>query len=858
VDGSGFGFSLARLHWLTRQQPNGKQPRQHSEGRASLGRVHTRYPSEHRSDAVSAAGVRWVASSRSAVASSTMGKRRREPRKSSSTTPLRIASQRDPRLPEPTRDQINEAKRNQRDRESPTFSTAKGFHDYLEWFAASSDPFAEAYLSSHLQSRDAVVAHDGREEVHPLPSEKVEELRSLATTSIQRLTDKQQAAMDHLKGLVEGLDPLPLICGMIFATRAERWGSYFEPDTMPRDLDLELVVSIVASSPVPASWRPCLADDWRTVSEAAKEVRMWAYTLSLAYGYANESSPESTFRREMLQRWLAYRGDAYTPHATSLAESLAQGKEKALLDRYGYKVDDLISLGSDINNRWNQRLTPALMAAWDAAAKVLNEAPSSVGAASDDFRRLWYEGVLTALSWVMGISLDALGTDTDNDRVRTMVEDLGLRPGEAPAFTSVFVDVPQRTKPFMILPLPEGKAGPDVALLVHPAALTTDLHLTVESLLSKKIKNWERARADAVDAHVLGLLKKALPGSVGYSQVFIELARGRAEVDGVLLYEDIVIVVEGKGAPLKTAARRGGANQYITQLKLLISEGSSQLDRDYHYVVNGRPAKFYETASSSRPIIEVDGSKVRKCYQLLPTLDGLADIGTRIRRLIDWGVLNARSRPWIVGATYLNVVTDTLRRPAEFLGYLEFRERWVGHPQLMILDELEMLALYLYQVDLEQRLTMFGPNIGSIMHVPHQYEFDEQYAYLEGQGISVTPLRIKTTARVRRFVDELQGTRPDGWLASATAAFQIPITVASALDIMQSKLAREAESEGIATWSDGTHAIIVIPSDDFARTISSKRLQQAAARYVVSLVLAQKGGKIHLKHVMYNHSAPKS
>ncbi|WP_157562808.1 hypothetical protein [Micromonospora chokoriensis] len=767
-------------------------------------------------------------------------------------------SQRDPRLPEPTPDQIIEAKRSRRNRESPTFATAKGFDDYLEWFAASSDPFAEAFLASHVQSRDAVIAQDGREEVRPLPPEKVEKLRSLATTSIQRLTDKQQAAMDQLRSLVDGLDPLPLICGMIFATRAERWSSYFEPDTMPRDLDLELVVSIVASSPIPESWRPCQVDDWRTVSEAAKEVRMWAYTLSLAYDYANESSPESTFRREMLQRWLAYRGDAYTPHATSLAESLAQGKEQTLLDRCGYGVDDLIRLGSRITNRWNQRLTPALAAAWDAAAKVLDEAPSSIGAASDDFKHLWYEGVLTALPWVMGTPLGALGADTDNDRARAMVEDLGWRPGEAPAFTSVFVDVPQRTKPFMILPSPRGKAGPDVALLVHPAALTTDLHLTVESLLSKKIKNWERARADAVDAHVLGLLKEALPGSVGYSQVFIELAKGRAEIDGILLYEDIVIVMEGKGAPLKTAARRGGVNQYITQLKLLISEGSSQLDRDYHYVMNGLPAKFYKTANSSRPLIEVDGSKVRRCYQLLPTLDGLADIGTRVRRLNDWGVLDARCRPWIVGATHLNVVTDTLRRPAELLGYLEFRERWVGHPQLVILDELEMLALYLYQVDLDQRLTMLGPNSGSIMHMPHQYEFDEQYAYLEGRGISVPPLRIKTTARVRRFVDELQRTRPDGWLASATAAFQIPITVATALDLMQSTLAREAKVDGIATWSDGTHAIIVIRSHDSARTISSRRLQQAAARYVVSIVLEQKGGRTHLKQVIYNGSAPKN
>ncbi|MGW5010526.1 hypothetical protein ACWEOR_00170 [Micromonospora chalcea] len=783
-----------------------------------------------------------------------MGKNRRKSRRPSTTAPLAVTSKESPGRLQPTREQIDEVTRNRRNRKSPTFSAAKGFEGYLEWFAASGDPFAEAYHSLHLQSLKAMVKRDGVEEVQSLAGETVEELRALATASINRLTENQQAAVERLKRLVEGIDPLPLVCGMIFLTRAERWGSYYEPDAMPKDLDLELVVSIVASSPIPEEWKPCSANEWRIVADAAKEVRMWAYTLNLAYGYANETSPESTFRREMLERWLVYRGDAYIAHAASLAISLARGKERTLVERFGYEVADLVNLSTAVKNLWDERLTPALTAAWDAAAEVLDETPSNIGAASANFKRLWHEGVLGVLPWAMAVPLDELESSTENARARTLVEDLSLRPGDAAAFTSVFVDVPQRTKPFMILPAPLGRAGAEVALLVHPAALTTDLHLTVEALLSKKVKNWERVRADAVDAHVLDLLLQVLPGSRGYNQVFIEMENGRAEVDGVLLYGDVVILIEGKGAPLKTAARRGGVSQYITQLKLLISEGSSQLDRDSEYVIGGRPAKFYKSPRGGRPLFEVDGSRVRRCYQLLPTLDGLAGIGTRVDRLIDWGVIRTGSRPWIVGATYLNVVTDTLQRPAELLGYLEFRERWVAHPRLMVLDELEMLSLYLYQVDLEQRLAMFDQSPGYIMHMPHQFEFDERYAYLEGRGLSVPPLRIKTTARVRRFVDELQRLKPDGWLATATAAFQIPVTVATVLDIMQKPLARQAEVDGVGTWSDGTHIILVFPAQSFARDIASMGIQQVAERHVVSLFLMQEGGKIHLKHVTFNPS----
>jgi hypothetical protein len=46
------------------------------------------------------------------------------------------------------------------------------------------------------------------------------------------------------------------------------------------------------------------------------------------------------------------------------------------------------------------------------------------------------------------------------------------------------------------------------------------------------------------------LIQRALPGSQAVTNVYIEGPAGLEEVDGVVVFEDVVIVIEGKGASL--------------------------------------------------------------------------------------------------------------------------------------------------------------------------------------------------------------------------------------------------------------------------------------------------------------------
>ncbi|MEY9862965.1 hypothetical protein ABH935_008613 [Catenulispora sp. GAS73] len=52
---------------------------------------------------------------------------------------------------------------------------------------------------------------------------------------------------------------------------------------------------------------------------------------------------------------------------------------------------------------------------------------------------------------------------------------------------------------------------------------------------------------------------------------------------------------------------------------------------------------FYNSAGEC--VLVIDGSSVRRCCQLVPTLDGLGDFGTALPRLIELGILPQDASP---------------------------------------------------------------------------------------------------------------------------------------------------------------------------------------------------------------------
>jgi hypothetical protein len=752
-----------------------------------------------------------------------------------------------PGLPEPTQQQVDEAIQVHKARGAPHWRHVTSLSPFHRWLAELHDPFADVYLQwvPNLSTTEAT-------KIVPADMACSARLRDLAPEAVSRYQTAQRQAMDALVEAVSNVDPAPLLAGMILMTQAEPWGTYFEPTSRPNSLDLELVAGIVASSPCD-DYQPATADAVMLVALSAQNLRWWAHAVGLAHSFAQESDIATRVREDLLLRWLSWRGGAYPTHAMSAAEALASDQEDNLTTRLGFGFNDLADFALALRRKHELSITPALDGAWEHAISVTNERPDNLGAGSPRFQSEWFTTALNLLPDAFGIPLDdgphLLGAGRDQIEV-AIVQALALSPGSSKPVTSVLVDPPHRVKPFVLLPnqhnATDGEMKPKLALPVNLRAFTTDFHLTVEALLAQTFPKWPAMRARAVDSCAVTLIQRALPGSRAVTNVFLDGPGGREEVDGILVYDDAVIVIEGKGAMLKVAALRGSVEKFVSQLQELVTKGSRQLDRDRSYVLCGGSARFYDAAGSC--VLDITSTSVRRCYQMLPCLDGLSDIGTTLPRLTALGVLDDTAKPWIVGITDLNAVVDILNKPAELIGYLEFRERWIREPGLVITDEFELLALYLYQVDLSAKLAML-PEGGQAIAAPSQALFDAWYDGLSGYGPVVDKPRIKTTPRLRRFVDEVQRTKPDGWLATTTAALQVPLTVATALDQAEATLARRARTQGMSVTGDPEYRIVVVAQNQEYPDSLDGLASERHDREPVCLFLRQHGGRLRLEDV---------
>ncbi len=751
-----------------------------------------------------------------------------------------------PELPGPTPEQLDEAVQKHKSRGAPHWKHVDPLTWFSRWLAELRDPFGDVYLQvapepSTMEENRLVVPDEAA----------LTRLRELAPEAVTRYETAQRQALDVLVQAVSGADPAPLLCGMVLLTQLEPWGTYFEPASRPTSLDLELVSAIVTSLPC-RDRRRATAEDLLTVASAARQVRCWAHAVGLAHSFAQESDIAAGVRGDLLTRWLAWRGSAYPPHAMAAAGALASGHHNNLRARLGFGFADLADFTIALRHKHEMSITPALDAAWDHTTLVTGERPDCVQAGSLRFQEKWLEAAMGLLVDALGVPIDGGPHLLDASRGQTelaILRALGLMPGSTEPVKSVLIDPPHRAKPFALVPAPLGEdddeVRPEIAVPVNLSALTTDLHLTVEALLARTFPKWPATRARAVDSYAVELLQRVLPGSLALTNVFIDGREGRQEVDGVVVYDDVVIVIEGKGAPLRVAALRGSVDKLVGQLRELVTEGSKQLDRDRSHVLGNDPARFYD--ASGRCVLEIARSSVRRCYQMLPCLDGLGDVGTALPRLAALGVLDETARPWIVGIADLNAVIDVLDKPAEFIGYLEFRERWTGEPGLVVADEFDLLALYLYQVDLSARLAML-PEDGQLLHAPSQAVFDAWYDGLAGNGPVADKPRIKTTPRLRRFVDEVQRTKPEGWLATTTAALQVPITVATALDQLEAQLARRARRHGASVSGDPEHRLVVVAQDEeYPIAVDGSVPAATSQREPVWLFLRQRGSRLQLE-----------
>ncbi|WP_406294354.1 preprotein translocase subunit SecA [Embleya sp. NBC_00888] len=421
-------------------------------------------------------------------------------------------------------------------------------------------------------------------------------------------------------------------------------------------------------------------------------------------------------------------------------------------------------------------------------------------------------------------------TGIAEERVHAVVESFRLDLGTASPAEVVHAFTtgknPMRVRPLVV-------AGNGRIMLAHSALNVFSVRENLEEHLktSTAWNSYAKHRGDLLETRTRRALERVLPDG-NFRDAFeyyvpandVEEANAdptrytkRVEGDHLLLVDDVAIIVEDKAVALSGHSRGGKITRIRTDLTGIITKAAEQA---------GRMRDGIERDGGLRVEGEgwVDLSHVREIHTIAVSLDDLSTVMTATAELVRANVLRPDNIPWTVSLHDLELITELVARPAEFLLYLRRRRNSDVTVMFRAPDELD-LFLYFFEAGLwvepdpAQVRAAFPflpePTTAELRRhrsrqpawissrtdaLDHWFHTKESAAWV----VDPVPKPAMVLSPVAPLLDELQSRRVTGWLS-------IGATLLSATTDVQHKFARYGDELLDNPSPDGAGRSLTMP-----------------------------------------------
>jgi hypothetical protein len=400
------------------------------------------------------------------------------------------------------------------------------------------------------------------------------------------------------------------------------------------------------------------------------------------------------------------------------------------------------------------------------------------------------------------------------DRVQAFLGRMSLEFGEvAPAYYRTPAAVhPLMTKPFIhwrgrylcpVLPVAYRSLRPALEAFLNPQL--PDSVNTDNALWARYHK---RLRAQYVEEQALAALRQALRHAQSYQSLTYHVGPQRqlVELDGLVLADSVVMLVEAKGSALSLKARRGAHHSLRKELKQVVGEASEQLRRAAQYIQSSDNPTFTLSNGTS---FTLPKQQIRHLFLVSVTLDSFDALVTNIAQYSETGLFPEDVLPWAVSLTDLRVISDLLEFGSQFVQYLLRRQKVNEIRNIQAFEELDWFGNYLTEgLFFDDGIP--GSEGADLIHIGDYTAIIDAY-YLsidEGKSTVARPSQ-PLTPLLRRILRELEDLRPEGYLEAGCTLLDLSETArASFLDRIEHQLSRtqlDRSFHDFSIWIEGAN-----------------------------------------------------
>lgn len=494
-------------------------------------------------------------------------------------------------------------------------------------------------------------------------------------------------------------------------------------------------------------------------------------------------------RAQLLSRRMFVQGHGFDFQESALIEELlaAPEIEAELESKIGFDASDglaiseaIVDLGlQEFLQRRDETSGIVALIQEEGAPPGLGEAVESIahqlGKGSKEERRRTRKEVEVALSFArLGSSFQVraeeltAATGIAVSKVEAYLRAFSTTFGQAPGSTSALGLDRIRRRP--LLADDEGNY-----ILISHLALFWALRPALEEALKNgpQWHRYERARATFVERSALDYLSAALPGARAYEDVFFSLTEDgekvEYEVDGLVILDTVMFVVEGKSSPLSSASRRGAPLRLRSQLEEILVKAAGQAERARQALKEGGVS--FRTRRGE--VIEIP-DQVSEVFPIVVTLENFSELTTMIWELQEAGLLPEETpTPWALSLYELELICDLTEYPAMFVHFLRRRARLNELRRVRAGDELDWWMHYLEQglffdEDLEAE-----PDLDGIFLLSQTDPLDAYYLWRRGQRTKKAKKpRQKLPGGLRTLLDALRDGALPGRVEASVALLE--------------------------------------------------------------------------------------
>jgi hypothetical protein len=241
-------------------------------------------------------------------------------------------------------------------------------------------------------------------------------------------------------------------------------------------------------------------------------------------------------------------------------------------------------------------------------------------------------------------------------------------------------------------------------MLVHDALALPAVREVLEARLKAANRKdaYQHHRGDWVENAAIDLLADVLPGANVFRgfNYFVPDPKAatpqtdpgkftkRVEGDGLILIDDVALIIEVKSVALTAEARGGVARQLRGKLRDIVTNAANQAARLRERIITDKRIRLDDGQW-------IDVSGVREIHTVAVGLEDLSGVTTATAMLVAAGILKPDNIPWTVSLHDLRIVSELLDRPSELLGYLRRRTQPEATWRYRAVDELDLFLLFL-------------------------------------------------------------------------------------------------------------------------------------------------------------------